>query len=189
MNGPEKKPFTEISKDRDEKIRKWLKEELSKPPKPIDKTRVRKSLCPICGYPVFVDEIMIILPPEEDGMYAHEKCYKKHGREGDFWWEYVTGSPRNVNRRSGIDYFKDLKEEMEKRGIEKRCKVCLLRIDVTEYRVERIPVYMKDGSWAHKGCAYNDHSISEFTLLDTGEGYIRGPTCTCQTGPLCKCGE
>lgn len=183
MNGPEKKPFTEISKDRTEKIRKWLKEELSKPPKPIDKTRVRKSLCPICGHPVFVDEVMIILPPEEDSMYAHEKCYKKHGRRGTFWWIYATPNLRFPGhmKRSHTDYFEDLEEEMERRGIKKRCKICLLRVHINlngYHTVAHEPVYMKDGSWVHRGCAERDHSIGEFTHLETGEGVIKGPICT-----------
>ena len=188
MNGPEKKPFTEISKDRDEKIRQWLKEELSKLPKPIDKTRVRKSLCPICGYPVFVDEVMIIIPPEEDGMYAHEKCYKEHGRKGTFWWIYATPNlALNHMRRSHADYWEDLEEEMERRGIKKRCKICLLRVHVSDNKYHtrsQEPVYMRDGTWAHIGCVMSNKLIGEYILLETGMITTKAPSV-----PDCpKCG-
>ena len=188
MNGSGKKTLAQISKDRDERVRQFLKEGLEKPPAPIDETRVRKSLCPICGYLVFQDEVMIILPPEEDGMYAHEKCYEKHGRKGTFWWIYATPNLASDHmRRSHADYFDDLEEEMGKRGIKKRCKICLLRVHVSDNKYHTTlqePVYMEDGTWAHKGCANDDKSIRTFTLLETGMGTIKAPSV-----PDCpKCG-
>jgi len=183
-----KKSFNEISKDRDERIRQFLKKGFEKSSEPIDATRVRKSLCPICGYPVFLDEVMIILPPEEDGMYAHEKCYKKYGRKDTFWWIYATPNRKPDHmRRSHTDYFEDLEEEMERRGIKKRCKICLLRVHVNlngyNTRAQE-PVYMEDGTWAHQGCAEGDESIRTFTLLETGMGTIKAPSV-----PDCpKCG-